>query len=776
MKEKVFKLIYRIFPILMLSACGNNEIVIADYSIVPMPQQINQSTDNPFILNKNTKIVYSSNNEGEKQIAEFLAEYIKLSSGIDLTTTDKTENKNVILLQTGYNSDKPESYSLTVNKDHIIINGKDKAGLFYGVQTLRKSIPTSSQNTDLQFPPVEIKDYPRFSYRGMHLDVSRHFFPVEFVKKYIDLLALHNINRLHWHLTDDQGWRVEIKKYPELSKIGSQRARTALGKHTGRYEEKTYGGYYTQEEIKGVVEYARERYITIIPEIDLPGHMLAVLATFPSLGCTGGPYKVAETWGIFEDVLCAGNDDIYPFLEDIFTEIVDLFPSEYIHVGGDECLKTRWEKCPKCQAKIKELGFRDDAKHTAEQHLQSHVIRKVEAFLNSKGRQIIGWDEILEGGIAPNATIMSWRGMEGGIEAAKQHHNVIMTPTAYCYLDYYQTKNTEDETYGIGGYVSVEKVYSLDPLPAELSPEQRKYIIGTQANIWTEYMREPDHVEYMALPRMGAMSEVQWTEQSKRDYKDFLPRLAKMTQLYGKLGYKYSTEIFDVDENIELNKEDKEIKVTLSTFDNAPIYYTLDGTNPTQSSNLYTLPISIKAKENLKAVTIRDTGESRILERTFDINKATFKDITLLTPPRPRYIYHGPSTLVDGIKGSNVFSTGEWIEYIQDLVAVIDLGNIQQISNVTTGTMIDIVNSIYGASEYNVYLSKDNKTFKKVFNESYPELKQDQPKEQRYITASFAPEETRYVKVEVKNVKSMPDWSPFKGQNALLCVDEVIVE
>ena len=323
----------------------------------------------------------------------------------------------------------------------------------------------------------------------MHLDVGRHFFPKEFIKKYIDLLALHNMNTFHWHLTEDQGWRIEIKKYPKLTEIGSQRSRTVIGRNTQEYDNTPYGGFYTQEEAKEIVKYAQERYITIIPEVDLPGHMLAALAAYPEMGCTGGPYEVCPRWGVFEDVLCIGNDKTMQFLEDVMSEIIEIFPSEYVHIGGDEAPRTRWEKCPKCQARIKAEGLKADKKHTAEDRLQSYCMTRIEKFLNSKGRRIIGWDEILEGDVAPNATVMSWRGASGGIEAAQMGHDVIMTPNTYCYFDYYQTADTKDEPLGIGGYVPIEKVYSLDPT-FDLNEEQKKHIIGPNSSNSTKLRLE----------------------------------------------------------------------------------------------------------------------------------------------------------------------------------------------------------------------------------------------------------------------------------------------
>ncbi len=389
-----------------------------------------------------------------------------------------------------------EGYVLTVKADRVTLNGQTENGVFYGIQTLRKSIPAETKATSILLPAGSIQDEPRFSYRGMHLDVGRHFFPIEFVKKYIDLLALHNMNTFHWHLTEDQGWRIEIKKYPKLTEIGAWRDRTVIGRNTEEYDNTRYGGFYTQEQAKEIVKYAGERYITVIPEVDLPGHMLAALAAYPEMGCTGGPYEVCPRWGVFEDVLCIGNEKSMQFLEDVMAEIIDIFPSKYIHIGGDEAPRTRWEKCPKCQARIRTEKLKADKNHTAEDRLQSYCMTRIEKLLNSKGRQIIGWDEILEGDAAPNATVMSWRGSAGGIKAAQLGHDVIMTPNDYCYFDYYQSEDTRHEPFAIGGFVPLEKVYSLNPT-ASLTEEQAKHILGTQANLWTEYIPTSEQVEYM---------------------------------------------------------------------------------------------------------------------------------------------------------------------------------------------------------------------------------------------------------------------------------------
>lgn len=535
------------FVACILAACSSNEQPAMPYDVIPLPQEITISQDSPFKLTSSTVIAYPKDNALLKRNAEFLAEYIADATGYTLRTK-AIENGGkpgkAIVLGLDASIANAEGYRLTTQADGISICGQTANGVFYGIQTLRKSIPAQAQDASILIPAGKIEDQPRFGYRGMHLDVGRHFFPVEFIKEYIDLLALHNMNTLHWHLTEDQGWRIEIKKYPKLTEVGSIRKHTVIGHNTDEYDNTPYGGFYTQDEAREIVKYAQERYITVIPEIDLPGHMLAALAAYPELGCTGGPYEVTGRWGIFEDVLCIGNEKTLPFLEDVMTEIIDIFPSKYIHIGGDESPRTRWKKCPKCQALIRKEGLKADKSHSAEDRLQSYCNARIEKFLNERGRQIIGWDEILEGDLAPNATVMSWRGSAGGIKAAQMGHDVIMTPNTYCYFDYFQSKDKENEPYdAIGGYLPVEKVYSFNPTEG-LNEEQAKYILGAQANVWTEYMTSTEQVEYMILPRMAALAEVQWTEPSKKEYSDFLQRLNTLAKLYDRDGLNYAKHVF----------------------------------------------------------------------------------------------------------------------------------------------------------------------------------------------------------------------------------------
>ena len=494
----------------------------ADFNVIPRPQTIETGSTAPFILNKKSKIYYEA---GQERNASFLQQYISDITGLNLKLTAEPQKSNVINLVSKKGiSGNPEQYTLTVNKKEVLITGTTSAGVFYGMQTLRKALPVV-KGGKIEIPSVRVEDSPRFGYRGVHLDVARHFFPVDSVKQYIDIIALHNVNRFHWHLSDDQGWRVEIKSRPQLTTIGSYRPQT-----TG--DGKPHSGFYTQEEIRDIVKYAQDRYITIVPEIDIPGHTAAALASYPELGCTGGPYNVCEVWGGPADVLCAGKQETMQFLHDVFSEIVELFPSKYIHIGGDECPKQRWQECPKCQAKIKELGIVADPKHSVEQKLQSYIMVSVENFLAEKGRKIIGWDEILEGGLGPNATVHSWRGMNGAVEAVSQGHDAILSPTSHCYFDYDQEKVTP-----------IDKVYALNPVPEGFDAKQVSHILGVQANVWTEYIPTFSRVQFMLLPRLAALSEVQWSTPERMNYCDFLQRLKHLSQVYDTYGYNYAKVI-----------------------------------------------------------------------------------------------------------------------------------------------------------------------------------------------------------------------------------------
>jgi len=512
----------------------------ACFDVIPKPHKVTAVDGDPFTLSARTTIVCDAVLASE---ASFLQQYIKQATGISVKVGGKA-SRNTIVLRLDKSTVGDEGYNLYANANTITIAAHTAAGVFYGVQTLRKSLPQGKARS-IEIPAVIVSDFPRFAYRGAHLDVCRHFFGVNEVKTYIDMLAMHNINRLHWHISEDQGWRIEIKSRPLLTEVGSKREQTVIGHNSGKYDGKPHGGFFTQDEARDIVAYAALRHITVIPEIDLPGHMQAALAAYPHLGCTGGPYKVWQQWGVSDDVLCAGNPETLTFIKDVLGEIVNIFPSQYIHIGGDECPKVRWKECPKCQARMDQLGFKSGGKRPREEQMQGYIMQQAEAFLASKGRKVIGWDEILEGGLGPDVTIHSWRGIEGAVEAARQGHDAILSPGSHMYFDHYQSRDTEHEPDAIGGYTPVEKVYAFNPAPAELSPEQTKHIIGVQANMWTEYIPTFSQIQYMALPRFAALSEVQWCQQDARDYDSFLKRLPRLVALYRTCGYNYAKHVVE---------------------------------------------------------------------------------------------------------------------------------------------------------------------------------------------------------------------------------------
>ena len=484
-------------------------------NIIPQPVKVKE-TAGTFMFGKSTEVVVKT--ELSKESVAVFNDYLQKEYGFKTKITDNDKpGKGKVFIKV-INDSIDGYYHLVINNDDIHISGNE-TGIFYAFQTLTQMLYPLNNNLPV-VNYADITDYPRYHWRGMHLDVSRHFVGIDSIKKYIDYLSNYKMNVFHWHLTDDQGWRIEIKKYPKLTQVGGYRNGTLLGSYSltpQKFDTIRYGGFYTQQEIKDVVEYARKRHVTIVPEIEMPGHALAALSAYPEYSCTGGPFESAKLWGVFDDVFCA-KDETIQFLTDILNEVMDLFPGEYIHVGGDECPKVRWKSCPKCQEVMKRQRLINESE------LQSYFIRRIEKVINVRGKKLIGWDEILEGGLAPNAAVMSWRGTEGGIEAAKQGHYVVMTPGSHCYFDYYQG-NPKSEPHAIGGYITLEKVYSYEPTPTELSYGQQKYILGAQGNVWTEYMPSFRHVEYMIFPRLCALSEVLWSPKENRNWEDFKKKI-----------------------------------------------------------------------------------------------------------------------------------------------------------------------------------------------------------------------------------------------------------
>jgi len=652
-----------------------------------------------------------------------------------------------------------EAYQLDVSKQKVGIVFAQAEGQFYAIQTLLQLF----QGETNYLPAVTIKDAPRYAYRGMHLDVARHFFPVSFIKKYIDHLAKYKYNNFHWHLTEDQGWRIEIKKYPKLQTVAAFRKETLIGHYSDKphqFDGQKYGGYYTQKEVKEIVAYAKKRYINIIPEIEMPGHAQAAIAAYPELGCTGKPIEVATKWGVFEDVYCP-NETTFQFLEDVLTEVMDLFPSKYIHIGGDECPKTQWEESPFCQELMKENHLKD------EHELQSYFIQRMEKFINSKGRQIIGWDEILEGGLAPNATVMSWRGMKGGIEAARQNHDVIMTPGAYCYFDHYQSTSS-DEPLAIGGFTSLEKVYSFEPTPSALTPKEAQHVIGAQANVWTEYMKTPEKVEYMIFPRMMALAEVVWSPKEKRNFKNFVVRLEPQLVQYKNA----ANHLFDVKAKIN---SDNGVYVQLSTDSPSPIIrYSLDG-DVTRNSSIADSKVIIQKSGILSAQSfVKDQKVGHGVAIQFEIHKAAGKAIQLLNNPSPKYNSGGNNAIFNGVLGSNErYGDKEWLGWEgEDCIAIIDFGQPTTCQKVKFRFFNGKGQWIYPPQSVDIFSSEDGQHFTKVKNFKVPDGAQ------RVIAAdfNFAPIHTKYLKVHIHRHGIIEAGQQGGGHEAWLFVDEILVE
>lgn len=541
-KKLLSRLAPGLFAVVLFTACRPAATVKGNLDVIPQPQEIVLARDTtPFIIDRSTTIVYPATNEKMHRTADFLATFIKEMTGTEVRVSDKEKSSNAIILAVDSIMEHPEGYKLQITPEKVLLTGGSEAGVFYGIQTIHKALPILKDGkVAAALPAGTVTDFPRFRYRGFMIDVGRHFFPVSYLKQMIDLMALHNINYFHWHLTEDQGWRIEIKKYPKLTEIGSKRDSTIIDWETKKFDGKPHSGFYTQDEAREIVRYAADRFITVVPEIDLPGHTTAALASYPELGCTGGPYKVLCSFGVFPDVLCAGNDQTLQFTKDVLDEIMDIFPSEYIHIGGDECPKSRWEKCPKCQAKIKELGIKALPKHSKENQLQTYFMSELEKEINAHGRRMLGWDEVLEGGLTPNSTIMSWRGIQGGIEAARQHHDVIMTPIQRLYF-------SNPRINKMTGFEWMNRVYNFEPVPAELTDAEKKFVIGTQGCIWTEWTADSTKMEWQILPRMAALSEIQWTLPEHKNFERFMERLPEMLKIYSSLDYGYREDVFAAD-------------------------------------------------------------------------------------------------------------------------------------------------------------------------------------------------------------------------------------
>lgn len=720
--------------------------------------------------------VIVANDAGSLKVAHYLKDYLKKFYGVNaLVSSRKTNAKSAISLQLN-NKGTAGGYSIKSDANAFNILGNDAQGLFYGVQSLIQLLPPD-RDAKLVLQAVNIEDAPRFGYRGMHLDVCRHFFTVDEVKKYIDYLALNKFNTFHWHLTDDQGWRIEIKKYPLLTKIGSCRAQTLSGKFGGdQYDGIKHCGFFTQAQIKDVVKYATDRYINVIPEIEMPGHAVAALTSYPFLGCTKGPYKVRETWGVSEDIFCGGNDSTYKFLQDVLDEVLTLFPSKYIHIGGDEAPKDRWKECPVCQARIRKEGLKD------EHELQSYFVQRIEKYLNSKGRKIIGWDEILEGGLAPNATVMSWRGEEGGINAANQDHDVIMTPGEYVYFDYSQAY--DDDSLTIGGYIPLDHVYGYEPIPAVLPAQKHKYILGAQANVWAEYITNFKRVEYTIFPRIAALSEVLWSPKEQRNWKDFERRIPGLFKRYNMWGVSYSKAYYEVRTSLlttdtagmlkwKFASHARNFKITV--YKKQP-----DGSLALQKVVNSGDPFfSISSPGDYVADFDVLDNEGRIihtekgkLKQSFRFSKSALARAELLTQPSPRYAGSGPVTLQDGVENTRGLNKKDQFLGFNgnDMELLLKYDKPVAVTKILAHAYHDPGSWIHAAAKAEFYKSNDGVNYELVGEATatgmetlHPDYTLEKP-----FTAS-------YIKVVLRNRGVIPRGFNGAGNRSWLFVDEVQV-
>jgi hexosaminidase len=736
----------------------------SNFPIIPKPKYIHLLETAPFSITKQTVLVAPKIN----QEAKYLKEIVKKQLGIELITkTISNQQKNSIELSLNPLKEMElDEYKININSSKITIEASNSEGIFYGIQTLNQLIEHYSSNNS-PIPALTIQDQPKFKWRGMHLDVSRHFFSTSNIKKYIDYLALYKMNVFHWHLTDDQGWRIEIKKYPKLTSVGAFRKESMVGHYNEqRFDGKPYGGFYTQEDIKEIVAYAKEKYITVVPEIEMPGHATAALAAYPEFSCTGGPFEVGTKWGVLDDVFCP-NENTLSFLKAVLDEIIPLFPSEYIHIGGDECPKTRWHQCAKCQTLIKEKGLKD------EHELQSYFVTQIEKYINKNGKKIIGWDEILEGGLAPNAAVMSWRGTEGGIAAAKAKHFVVMSPGSHCYFDHYQGEQ-KTEPLAIGGYTPLETVYDFNPIPIELSAQESHYILGAQGNVWTEYMEDFAKVEYMAMPRMAALAEVLWGKDSSSNYTDFKNRLLQHFSLLDKMKVNYSKAIFEVKAKISAT-DNHYLTVELAAANpSSSIYYTLDNTNPTNNSLLYSQPIVINKNTILKAASFdSNLQKSAILEQKFELHLATAASVTLKEEPSNSYKANGAFSLVDGMYGDRGKFGRDWLGFSgKDAIATIDLGSVKKVQSITVDVLSSHASWIYYPKQITISYSENGNDYSIEKSISEKEIINSNG----IVKVKIPTTSIRYIKVNAYNQGKILEGNPGAGEPAWLFIDEIKVE
>ena len=754
---------------------------MAQPKIIPRPAHLTARTG-VFQLTERTPLIVVGKDADLQQTVRLMSERLSAVTLFTLTPragSGSEKNAVVVSLDPARSASGRESYSLTVTPEGVHIAAPSAAGAFYGLQTLFQLVPTPARGKtgSVAIPCLEIVDAPRFAWRGMHLDVSRHFFPKEFIKKYLDILALHKMNVFHWHLTDDQGWRLEIRKYPRLTSIGAWRVDRERLEWNARPpqqpgETATYGGFYTQEDVREIVAYAAQRNIMIVPEIEMPAHSVAALSTYPEYSCAHKALTVLPGgyWPNV-DIFCAGNDSTFLFLQDVLDEVIRLFPGPYIHVGGDEADKTEWKKCPRCQERIRAEGLKDEGE------LQSYFIKRIERYVVAHGRRLIGWDEIIEGGLPPEAMVMSWRGIVGGISAARQQHDVVMTPTDNCYFDYYQG-NPAYEPQAIGGFLPLSKVYAYEPMPDSLTAEEARHILGVQANLWTEYIQTTSHAEYMALPRMAAVAEVAWTPGEGRSWDDFARRVPAMFHRYKALGYNFARSGYLVNAAVKIDSVIRRATCVLSTeLPVSAVRYTLDGSDPVSSSPLYSVPLILDSSVMIRATAFGDTGRiSPVTEQQISLHRACFMPVTLAFPYE-KYDGGGPGALTNGIRGTRSYSDGSWQGFHGvDVDAIVDLGSVQPIRRMETSFLQNVASWIFLPVSVRFLVSADGLTYEEagaIRNEN-PGV--NGPIGVQVYPQTFVNTRARYVRIAAKSIGVCPEWHPGKGEKAWLFIDEIVVE
>lgn len=756
--KKLFT-VFSVLFIILLNVVSYSQNTNPRLDLIPYPSNLIRS-EGLFEINNSTKILFT---EDVRSIADYLVSILQPSTGFHfkLENLNNQSDENAIVLRLSENDLGlgDEGYVFTSTKKNLIIEANKLNGLFYAIQTLRQLLPAEIESANIinsvkwNIPNLEIKDKPQFSWRGLNLDCCRHFMSKEFVKRYIDLLAYHKMNILHWHLTEDQGWRIEIKKYPELTSKGAWR----------KYDDgSVYGGYYTQEDIKEIVKYAESRFVTVVPEIEMPGHSTAAISCYPEISCTGGPFEVGTLWGIYYDVYCAGNEKTFEFLQDVINEVVELFPGKYIHIGGDEVPKDRWHNCPKCQERMKNENLKD------EHELQSYFVKRMEKFINSKGKQIIGWDEILEGGLAPEATVQSWRGLDGAINAAKQGHDVIVSPTTNCYFDY-----PVDIT-------DLEKVYMFDPVPQGLTEEEKKHILGSEGNMWTEYAPQ-EQVDDRLFPRLLALSEVVWSYPTERNYIEFLSRVQQHYDKLDVLGVNYGLETkpFSITKTFNPLIKGYNVQITQLQKD-FELHLTNEKTNDQILSKDLVNDFTINSTDNLKFYLTRNNKRiGKVFESGFTFNKSTGKKIALTFPYSAKYPAGGPEALVDGLRGSDSFRGGDksWQGYQNsDFEAVIDLGDIIDVYRISIGFFQASSSLVVFPEFIEFYTSDDGNSFNLVNKIEINSTLKNPDWVRQDFSSLLKDSKCRFIKIFAKNLEKLPAWHPVSQGKPWLMADEIIVE